>query len=111
MTFLYLNSDCMGTGDDELGRRLLLAFLEKLLESRTPVDLVGCVNSGIRLSTEAGRGAELLARLEQAGARIASCGTCLDHFGKREQLLVGEVGSMDGTVKVMTEADRVIRPC
>ena len=33
MNFLYLNSDKMGEGDPELGRKLLLVFLEKLAAS------------------------------------------------------------------------------
>jgi selenium metabolism protein YedF len=111
MTFLYLSSDRMGNGDDKLGRRLLQAFLGKLADSGVPVDLVGCVNSGVALTTAAGPALEALRRLETTGARIASCGTCLDHFNLRQALLIGEVGTMDGTVKVMAEADRVIRPC
>lgn len=111
MTFVYLNSDRMGSGDDELGRRLLVAFLGKLADAGTAVDVIGCVNSGIRLTTTEGPALEALRRLEAAGARIASCGTCLDHFGVRGELRLGEVGSMEGTVALMATADRVIRPC
>lgn len=111
MTFLYLNSDTMGSGDAELGRRLLQMFLGKLADAGVSVDLVGCVNGGVYLTTAEGPALDALRRLESSGARIASCGTCLDHFGLRQALLIGEVGSMDGTVKVMAEADHVIRPC
>ncbi len=49
--------------------------------------------------------------LEKRGARIATCGTCLDHHGLRDRLAIGEVGDMAGTIHVFTSADRVIRPC
>jgi selenium metabolism protein YedF len=111
MTFLYLNSNMMGTGDPVLGRKLLAAFLDELARSDVRVDLVGCVNDGIRLTTEGSTVLESLRVLEARGARIATCGTCLDHLGVRDQLRIGEVGSMAMTVQVMATADRVLRPC
>lgn len=110
MTLLYLNSDQMGMGEPALGRKLLSLFLEKLALSDVRVDLVGCVNSGVLLTTEGSPVIDSLRRFEAKGARIATCGTCLDHLGLREKLLVGEVGTMDMTVQAMATADRVIRP-
>jgi selenium metabolism protein YedF len=110
MTFLYLNSDKMGEGDAELGRKLMKIFLAKLAESNVQVDLVGCVNNGIYLTTEGSEVLDSLKRLEQKGARIATCGTCLDHLNRREKLLIGEVGAMDQTIQVMAMADKIIRP-
>ena len=112
MNFLYLNSDKMGEGDAQLGRKLLLAFLEQLADSKVPVDVVGCVNSGIFLtSTADGPALESLRKLEARGARIATCGTCLEHFQRQEMLQIGEVGNMADTVQMMARAKRVIRPC
>lgn len=45
MTFLYLNSDKMGDGDPELGRKLMKVFLKTLLESGEKIDMIGCVNN------------------------------------------------------------------
>jgi hypothetical protein len=111
MTFLYLNSDQMGGGDPELGEKLLRIFLEKLAASDVKVDLIGCVNSAIFLTTSAGPALLSLQRLADKGARIATCGTCLDHHQLRDKLLIGEVGTMDQTVAVMDQADKIIRPC
>jgi hypothetical protein len=112
MTFLYLCSDKMGDGPDpELGRKLLQLFLSKLAASETAVDLVGCVNGGVLLTTRDGPGLQSLRVLQERGARIATCGTCLDHLGLRDQLKIGEVGSMDGTIQVMATAEKILRPC
>ncbi|MBZ0270283.1 hypothetical protein K8I85_19190 [bacterium] len=111
MTFLYLNSDEMGRGDAALGKKLLLKFLEELAASDTAVDVIGCVNRGAMLTQKDGAALDSLRRLEGRGARIATCGTCLDHFGVRGSLGIGEIGGMDGTVRIMAGADRVIRPC
>ena len=111
MTFLYLSSDTMGSGTDkELGEKLLALFVEKVAASDTTIDMVGCVNGAVYLTTREGRVLESLRLLERRGARIASCGTCLDHLNLRSSLLIGEIGSMDMTVQVMATADRIIRP-
>jgi selenium metabolism protein YedF len=110
MTLLYLNSDQMGNGDPALGKKLLKIFLEKLAASDVQVDLVGCVNSGVYLTSEGSEVLESLKRMAEKGARIATCGTCLDHLQLREKLQIGEVGTMDMTVQVMAAADRIIRP-
>lgn len=110
MNFLYLSSDKMGEGDAELGRKLLVVFLEKLAASDVEVDVVGCVNSGILLTTQDGPALESLRALEARGARIVTCGTCLEHHNRAHLLRIGEVGGMDGTVAIMATAERVIRP-
>lgn len=100
----------MGEGDPQLGRKLLATFLQKLAESDTEIDLVGCVNSGVYLTTVGSNVIDSLKIFDSKGTRIASCGTCLDHFGIRDKLLIGEIGTMDGTVEIMTKADKIIRP-
>lgn len=111
MTFLYLNSDRIGQGDDELGRRLLSLFLQKLLASEVKVDFVACLNGGALLTTEEGPALEALRALEARGATVTTCGTCLDHLQRRERLLLGAVGGMQQTVELFAAAERIIAPC
>jgi len=101
----------MGVGNDELGRKLLRSFLRNLAESDIPIDLIGCVNSGIFLTTEGSEVLESLKKLEAKGAKIATCGTCLEYHNLKDKLLVGEVGTMPMTVQIMGTADRIIKPC
>jgi len=110
MTLLYLNSDQMGSGDEELGRKLMNNFLAQLAASATPIHLVGCVNSGVRLTTEGSKVIAHLEALKARGARIATCGTCLEHLGLEDKLLIGEVGTMEQSVQAMAMADKVLRP-
>ena len=111
MTFLYLNADKMGHGDPELGKKLLISFLSELAKSDIKIDLIGCVNSGINLTTKGSEVLPSLQILEKKGARIATCGTCLDFHNMRDQLAIGEIGNMAQTVQVMALADKIIRPC
>lgn len=110
MNFLYLNTDQMGQGYPALGIRLLESFLNNLIESNIKIDFIGCVNGGVHLTTEGSQVISQLKKLEETGAKIASCGTCLDFFNKRDQLLIGEIGTMSQTIEIMSKADIVFRP-
>ncbi len=110
MTFLYLNSDQMGDGDPVLGKKLMKSFLDILAKSDKKIDVIGCVNSGINLTVEGSEVLDSLETLLKKGARLASCGTCLDYHNVREKLQIGEIGSMDMTVEIMATADKVIKP-
>ena len=110
MTLLYLASDKMGEGDPDLGRKLMKSFLSELAKSEQQIDMIGCANSGIMLTTEGSEVIDSLKKLEERGVRIATCGTCLDHMNRRDKLLIGDIGTMDMTVQIMTTADKIIRP-
>ena len=100
----------MGEGDPELGKKLLISFLKNLIKSEKKIDFIGCVNSGINLTTHSGDALKALEQLQNNGSIIASCGSCLDHYGKRDQLMIGQVGSMDKSVNLWFEADKIIQP-
>ena len=110
MTLLYLCSDQMGSGDPDLGRLLMKNFLAQLAASDTPVDMIGCVNSGVNLTTGGSEVLDSLQTLADRGARIATCGTCLDHLGLTDQLTIGAVGTMEQSVQAMAMADKIIQP-
>ncbi len=111
MALLFLNSDQIGTGEEELGRKLLQLFLEKLVASEVQVDVVACLNRAVFLTTEEGPALESLKAMSARGALITSCGTCLDFYGRKEKLLLGSVGGMQQTVEMFASATRVIAPC
>ena len=48
--------------------------------------------------------------LAEQGVEILTCGTCLDHYGIKDQLAVGEVTNMYVIVEKMEQAVRVVRP-
>jgi selenium metabolism protein YedF len=110
MTFLYLNSDKMGEGDPVLGKKLMKIFLSELDKAGITIDVIGCVNSGINLTTKGSEVIEILKRFEEKGARIATCVTCLEYHNRKEELLIGEIGTMDKSVQIMAQADKVIKP-
>lgn len=109
-TVVYVASDCMGNGSDELGRLLMRNFLFTLNELETPPDAVLFVNAGVKLTTTGSEVIEALEKLACNGADIASCGLCLDFFGLKDQLQIGRATNMLDTIEQMGQATRVIRP-
>ena len=49
-------------------------------------------------------------RLTAQGVEIISCGTCLNFYGIKEKLAVGEVSNMYDIVEHQRAADLVIKP-
>ena len=109
-TVLYLKSDRMGDGDDELGRKLLKSFLSTVLASEKKVDLIVCVNSAVYLTTEGSPVMEELTDFERQGTEIVSCGTCLKFYGREHMVVIGNVGDMVGTVATLFESKKIITP-
>ena len=109
-TVIYCGSDRMGDGDDGFGRVLMRNFITTLLEMDPLPDMVLFVNSGINLTTEGSDVLEALAKLDEQGVDLATCGLCLEFYQKKEQLKVGRVTNMYEMVEVQCQAGRVVSP-
>ena len=109
-TVIYCGSDCMGAGDEELGRLLLKNFLMTQLEVDPLPAAILFVNSGVHLATEGSDALNTLYALSTAGVDVASCGLCLDYYHKKDQLKVGRVTNMLDIVTIQHQAGRVICP-
>jgi len=108
-TVVFITSDTLGSGDDELGRILMKNFIFTLTEFDTAPDSVLFVNGGVRLTTADSEVIEALEKLADKGADIASCGLCLDFFGLKDQLKLGRATNMFDIVDTLQKAGRIIR--
>lgn len=109
-TLVFIASDTVGDGDDELGRRLMTMFLSTLPELGPGLWRVVCVNGGVRLSTPEHPAHEALRKLEDQGVGVLVCGTCLEHFGLMEQKALGQTTNMLDIVTSFSLADKVLSP-
>lgn len=107
-TCIFINSDKMGTGNDELGHVLIKGYIYTLTESKPYPKSILFVNSGIKLTTENEATVENLKILQDAGVEILSCGTCLDYYGLKEELKVGTVTNMYTIVESMNNSSKTI---
>lgn len=107
---VVISSDCMGSGDDELGRQLMKGFLYAQTQLDVMPDTVLLYNGGAKLSAEGSQSVEDLRSLEAQGVEILTCGTCLNFYGLSEKLAVGNVTNMYDIAEKLSGASSVIRP-
>jgi selenium metabolism protein YedF len=109
-TVVYISSESMGRGDEKLGAILMAAFLDTLAQFKDELSHVIFVNAGARLAVEGSPVLEQLRQLEQVGAKVLVCGTCLGHFGIEDKLAVGSVSNMYAIIDILAKATRIINP-
>ena len=107
---LVIDSAGLGDGEPDLGEKLMKAFLNVLLESGELPARIVFMNSGVFLSTEGSQVLDTLKRYEEQGTRILSCGTCLDYYGRKEALRIGEPTNMKETVHALLRFKKVLKP-
>ena len=109
-TLVFLSTDTLGHGSDELGAKLMANFLLTLPEMGDNLWRVVMVNGGVKLASQPGRALDALKKLEEKGVSLLVCGTCLEYFGLLDQKQVGETTNMLDIVTSLDLADKVIRP-
>ncbi len=105
---VLVKSQYFGQGDDELGAILTRSFFYTLTELVDQLHTVIFMNGGVHLTTEGSPILENLQYLEEKGVDILSCGTCLDFFGKKDQLRVGGVTNMYTALEIMADANKTL---
>lgn len=108
-TLVMILSPVFGTGDDELGGKLMKNFLTTLPEMRPALWRIILLNGGVTLAAQGSPVLEQLQALEKSGVSILVCGTCLEHFGLLPQKEVGETTNMLDVVTSMEAAYKIIR--
>ena len=106
---LMIKNEFLGDGNDELGKVLMKGFLYTVTETKPYPEKVVLLNSAIKLSTINEETVVHLKKLEEAGTKIYSCGTCLNYYDLADQLKVGVIGNMYDVVdSLMSTSDRII---
>lgn len=108
-TLVMLLAPFFGSGDDELGGKLMKNFLSTLPEMGTSLWRLVLLNGGVTLAVEGSPVIEELRGLEKEGVSVLVCGTCLEHYGILAQKAVGETTNMLDVVTSMQLADKIIR--
>jgi selenium metabolism protein YedF len=100
----------VGRGDALLGAVLMKSFLHTLKEIEPRPWRLIFINGGVKLAAEGSDLLGVLSELESLGVEILSCGTCLDFFRLKEQLIAGKITNMYEIVSSLVAATNVIRP-
>lgn len=109
-TVVAIGSDCMGNGDEELGKILMKGFIYALSQREELPQTILFYNSGARIPMKGAVSCEDLQCMEEQGTEILTCGTCLDFYGLTENLGVGSITNMYTIAEKLYDADKVIKP-
>lgn len=105
---VLITSSRIGRGDDELGSRLMLNFLDTLPELGGELWRVILLNSGVKLAVKDSAVLKQLKKIDEMGVTILVCGTCLDFFGLLDAKAVGQTTNMMDVVTSLQLASKVI---
>lgn len=107
---VYVHTNTMGRGDDDLGSILMKGFIKTLKDVDPKPSKVIFVNKGVFLTTTGSELINDIKTLEEMGIEILSCGTCLDFFHRKESLEVGLASNMYDITSAFMQADKVVMP-
>lgn len=106
---LVISSNLLGVGDPKLGAALMKSYLYAFSESnKIPEDII-FLNSGVFLTAEGSECLGTIQKLQECGAAISSCGTCLDFYNLKEKLLIGDVTNMYTIIEKMNNSSKTIK--
>jgi len=105
---VLITSDCLGSGDDELGGKLMVSYIKTIKEMGSELWQLIFVNSGVKLTIASSPVLSELQEYEKSGVIIFACGTCLEHFGLNAEKQVGGSTNMLDIVTATQLADKVI---
>ena len=106
---VVVNKQIMGHGSEELGKKLMKAFLYTLTEQEVLPKKIIFYNGGVLLVDQnQSHVLEELKVLQENGVEIMSCGACIDYY--KVDLAIGSTSNMYFIVEEMRAADRVVRP-
>jgi intracellular sulfur oxidation DsrE/DsrF family protein len=106
---VLIGSEAMGSGDEGLGRKLMLSFLGEIASGPTLPHVVILYNGGISLVAPGSLAAEDLHALEKHGAEILACRDSLEFHGIPTPLPTGRPASMAEIADCLMKASVVIR--
>ena len=105
----FITTNELGQGSPDLGVTLIKSFFTTLAAMNTPPAALLFLNAGAYLSCAGTPVQEQLEKLNASGVTILTCGTCLEYYGLKEKLLMGNISNMveinewlSGPYKVIT---------
>ncbi len=105
---VFINSDKLGHGSDELGDALMRSFLNNLSEAEMIPNGIIFMNSGVNLVVQNSKVLESLEKLSDRGIVILACGTCLEYYGLKDKTAVGVVSNMRDITEAFMLAEKVV---
>ena len=107
-TVVAVDAEFMGRGDDELGHILMKGLIYALAHQESVPETMLFYNGGAHLTCEGSELLEDIKELEARGTKILTCGTCLDFYGIKDKLAVGEVTNLYAIAEIISKQPGVM---
>ena len=98
---IFITTDKIGRDNAELGAILMKNFLYSVARNENAPKAIMLMNEGVRLACIGSTSLDDLRILAENGVPVKACGTCLDFLGLKDELAVGEVGTMPDSVAAL----------
>jgi len=105
---LFITTNFLGRGSDELGEMLMRNFIYTLTKRDNLPGAIIFMNSGVKLTITKSAALDELLELESRGVKLLVCGTCLDYYQLKEVHKVGQVSNMYDISDLLFASERVI---
>ncbi|MCI2062591.1 MAG: sulfurtransferase-like selenium metabolism protein YedF [Eubacteriaceae bacterium] len=105
---VFMGKDHVGEGAQELGSNLAKMFFYTLSQEEDLPASILFMNGGVNLPTKDEQVIEHLKVLRDKGVEILVCGTCLDYYGLKDELKIGEISNMYEIAGRMFRASKVV---
>ena len=107
-SLVFISSDSMGRGSDDLGKILIKGFIFSLTQLDPPPEAVIFINSGVRLANEGANTVPDIEILERKGVKVYICGTCANFYSLTESIAVGNIVDMMFITEQLANASGII---
>lgn len=107
-TLVMFSHNTIGTGNKELGAKLMLNFIKTLSEIKDTLWRLVFVNEAVKLTIKDSETVMTLKDLEKDGVSILVCGTCLEYYNLMDDKGVGETTNMLDIMTSMQVAGKII---
>ncbi len=105
---VIINSEILGSGNEELGQQLMGSFLRKLWGNTIKPARIIFYNSGVRLLIKGSPVLDALDGLAEQGVDLIACGTCVRFYDIKDEIQVGRVSDMNEIAAAMMREDAVV---
>ncbi len=107
-TILLFTRNGLGEAPAELQQKLAVKFLQLNLDANALPAKILCYTDGVKLACEGSPVINELKAMQDRGAELILCSTCLDYFGLRDKVQVGIVSGMPDIIEALNAAGKVI---
>ena len=105
---IQITRDGMGHADPALSHKLLVKYLQLLLEADMLPSAITFYTEGVKLVCDGSPVLAELAELQARGVPLMVCSTCLDFFGLKDKMQVGLAGGMTDIIDAQWRATKVV---